>query len=129
MKLLDSNACIAVLNGRNAAVSKRFLAEREDLVICSVVKAELLFGARASAQVTKNLERLKAFFALLPSLQFDDDAAAEYGLLRALLKRAGTPIGANDLLIASIALAHDASVVTHNTREFIRVPALHVETW
>ena len=65
----------------------------------------------------------------LRSLPFDDACAAEYGLLRADLGRAGTPIGANDLMIAAIARHHDVSVVTHNVDEFSRVVGLRVEDW
>jgi tRNA(fMet)-specific endonuclease VapC len=63
------------------------------------------------------------------SLPFDDLAAGHYGLIRATLERAGTSVGANDLLIASIALAHDCLLVTRNSREFEGVVGLRVETW
>ena len=60
---------------------------------------------------------------------FDRDAARIYGSLRADLERAGTMIGPNDLMIASIALAHGLTLVTHNAAEFARVPGLKVEDW
>ncbi len=97
--------------------------------MCSVVKAELLSGARASARVRENLERLARLFALFPSLPFDDEAAAHYGPLRAQLRRSGTPIGGNDMLIAAIALSNDATLVTRNEKEFRLVPGLRVEVW
>ena len=128
--LLDTNACIRILNGTSVAVIKRFSAESpRTVVVCSVVKAELLYGARKSHQVARNLTKLERFFAPLRSLSFDDACAAEYGLLRADLGRAGTPIGANDLMIAAIARHHDVSVVTHNVEEFSRVVGLRVEDW
>jgi tRNA(fMet)-specific endonuclease VapC len=127
--LLDTNVCIAFLNGSDEAVRSRVRDATDDLVLCSVVKAELLYGARRSAQVDHNLERLQQFFALLPSLAFDDGAAEHYGVVRALLASAGTPIGSNDLLIASIALGNGAAVATRNTGEFHRVPGLRVEAW
>ncbi len=65
----------------------------------------------------------------LDSLPFDDNAVEHYGEIRAILAKAGTPIGANDLLMAAIARAHQVTVVTHNLREFMRVPALQIETW
>jgi tRNA(fMet)-specific endonuclease VapC len=63
------------------------------------------------------------------SLSFDDQAAEHYGRVRPLLEHAGTPIGPNDLMIAAIALTHDATVLTRNEREFRRVPGLRVATW
>lgn len=63
------------------------------------------------------------------TLPFDDHAADHYGLMRATLERAGTPVGANDLPIASIALAHDRLLVTRTSREFQRIVGLRVEFW
>lgn len=129
MKLLDTNVCIAYLNGRDARLRDRLLAERNVLALCSMVKAELLYGARKSARVDENLARLDRFFAQFSSLPFDDASASQYGILRALLHRAGTPIGAGDLVIAAITLSEDATLVTRNTREFARIPGLRVEEW
>jgi len=62
-------------------------------------------------------------------LPFEDAAAEKYAKARAHLAALGTPIGPNDLLIATIALAHGLIVVTHNTAEFGRVPGLSIEDW
>src|SRR5262245_26469662 len=125
MKLLDTNVCIAFLNGSDRGVRARLAAEGpEDVVLCSAVKAALLYGARHSEHVERNLSRLAAFFAPFESLPFDDDAAEIYGLVRAQLRRAGRPIGGNDLIIAATALAADATLVTRNQDEFRRVPGL-----
>jgi tRNA(fMet)-specific endonuclease VapC len=128
--LLDANVCIAFLNGTDEGVRDRLLAESaDDVCLCSVVKAELLYGARNSARVDHNLERLRAFFEPFESLPFDDAAAQHYGIVRAQLRRAGTPIGANDMLIAAIALAADLRLATRDRDEFRRVPGLRVESW
>lgn len=128
--LLDTDVVIHFLNGTDAVVRERLLAvDPDEVKLCSVVKAELLHGARASERVDDNLSRLDELFALYDSLPFDDEAAAHYGLLRAQLRRAGTPIGGNDMLIAATALAHDAAVATRNAREYRRVPGLRVEPW
>ena len=130
MFLLDTNVCIAFLNGRDARVRERLLASSpDDIRLCSVVKAELLYGARGSDRVAENLRRLEQFFAPLKSLAFDDAAADWYGTIRAQLRRDGTPIGGNDLLIAAIARATDATLVTRNEGEFRRVPGLRVDVW
>jgi len=94
-----------------------------------VVKAELLFGARKSARPAENLRLLERFFATFSSLPFDDDSADRYGSIRFDLERAGTPIGANDLFIAAIAMANDAVLVTHDVEEFSRVIGLRLEDW
>jgi len=63
------------------------------------------------------------------TLPFDDQSAVIYGQIRAQLAAPGTPIDPNDLLIASIALANNLIIVTHNTREFSRVEGLRLEDW
>ncbi len=128
--LLDANTCIGLLNSSDAELMRRYSARQPaDLVLCSVVKAELLYGARRSARVEFNLKRLEYFAAPLQSLPFDDRCAHDYGVIRADLAAQGTPIGANDLMIAAIARAHDLMLVTHNTKEFSRVAGLRVEDW
>ena len=99
------------------------------MAICQIVKAELIYGAYRSARREANLALLARFFSQFVSLPFDDASAEIYGRIRAELVRAGTPIGPNDLMIAAIALAHDAILVTHNVREFGRVEGLRFEDW
>jgi tRNA(fMet)-specific endonuclease VapC len=128
--LLDTNACIRVLNGSSPAVAARLQGTNpSDVRLCAVVKAELLYGARKSARVDENLRLLRRFFAPFASLPFDDRCADEAGLIRLDLERSGRPIGPNDLLIAATARAHDLVLVTANTREFGRVPGLRVVDW
>src|SRR3970040_726626 len=121
MYLLDTNVCIHLLNEAHPGILQQFQSRSPtDIALCSVVKAELLFGARRSARVEANLQRLNAFFSPLNSLPFDDRCAEHYGLIRADLLAQGKPIGPNDLLIAAIARAHDATLITHNMSEFSR---------
>jgi len=130
MYLLDTNACIRLLNGSSPRLVERLQATpRSQVRLSSIVKAELLFGARRSSRLADNLRLLKDFFSTLPSLPFDDRCAEEYGLLRAELDRAGTPIGPNDMLIAATARANSCTLVTHNAREFSRVSGLQYEDW
>lgn len=127
--LLDTNVCIGWLKG-DTQIKKGWLSKHPDeLRLCSVVKAELLYGARKSVRVEENLRTLQRLFGTVAAVPFEDEAAHWYGLVRAELERAGTPLGPNDLMIAAIALAGDFVVVTRNTREFVRVPGLRVETW
>ena len=130
MYLLDTNICIGYLNGTAAHVlSKMRALSAQDISVCSVVKAELFYGALKSANPVKVLAEQKKFLEQFASLPFDDRAADEYGRIRAHLARRGTPIGPNDLLIAAIALANNATLVTHNTAEFNRVPGLTIADW
>jgi tRNA(fMet)-specific endonuclease VapC len=78
---------------------------------------------------TQTLAKQQLFLQPFQSIPFDDQAAEIYGQVKARLDRAGTPIGASDLLIASSALAHSLILVTHNTCEFSRVEGLALEDW
>ena len=128
--LLDTNVCIEILRGRNSVLKTR-LATRslDELVLCSVVWAELQCGARLAQNPPQELARLQDAFGHWPRLSFDDSAAEAYGEIRAHLQRAGRLIGGNDLLIAAIAHTNNLTLVTHNTGEFTRVPTLPVEDW
>ena len=128
--LLDTNVCIRYLQGRSDSVveqMQRTLAS--DIVVCSVVKAELFYGAARSQNPARSLAVQKRFLNQFISLPFDDKAAEIYGEVRTTLANTGRLIGPNDLLIAAIALANDATLVTHNIREFSRVPNLPFVDW
>lgn len=128
--LLDTNACIASINPGHSPVKLK-LAQHSayEIALCAVVRAELLWGAWRSSRRESNLVLLRNFFAVCPSLPFDDAAAECYGRIRADLTQKGKPIGPNDLMIAAIALASDLTLVSHNTREFSRVDGLRLEDW
>lgn len=130
MYLLDTNACIAVLNGSSEALIARLQRHKPgDIHLCSVVKAELIYGAYHSSRAADNLRLLGRFFEPFISLPFDDACCDSYGRIRSDLARDGMPIGPNDLLIASTAVANDVTLVTANSREFGRVAGLRIENW
>ena len=130
MFLLDTNACVHLLKDSSPILRENFRRhEPSEIRLCSVVKAELIYGARRSHRVEANLESLRRFFAIFESLPFDDHSAEHYGLIRRDLERAGAIIGPNDLMIAATARAHGLVLVTHNTREFSRVDGLNLEDW
>jgi len=130
MYLMDSNVCINSLNGNQEIIKQHFLSHApSEIALCSIVKAELLFGARNSQRMDANLQRLSLFFAPFKSLPFDDRCADEYGLIRSDLKAQGKLIGPNDMLIAAVARAHNAILVTHDTGEFCRITGLRLEDW
>jgi tRNA(fMet)-specific endonuclease VapC len=130
MYMLDTNACIRVLNNTSTALVNRLRTESSSSIkLCSVVKAELLYGARHSARPTENIALLTRFFAPFVSLPFDDRCAEHAASIRAMLATRGRPIGPNDVLIAATASAHNLVLVTHNSREFSRVVGLRTEDW
>lgn len=127
--LLDSNACIALLKRKEAVVQHVERMGVESLYLCAPVRAEQWFGACKSGRVAENQARLRRFFADLPCLPFDAAAAEQCGEIRAFLGKRGTPIGPYDTQIAAIALSHGFILVSHNLREFNRVPGLSVVDW
>jgi len=130
IKLLDTNACIQLWQRKNLNVRRYFVQHSPaDIALCSIVKAELLFGALRSEQKESNSQLLQNLFAPLYSFDFDDNAAEHYAQIRADLTAQGKLIGANDLMIAAIARANKATLITHNTGEFSRVQGLLIEDW
>lgn len=128
--LLDTNAVIVYLNGRCEKLKQQLLQTNpEQIFLCSIVKAELFFGAMKSQNPAKTLANIERLSAQFKSIVFDDNAAEFYGKIRADLSAKGTPIGNNDLMIAAIAIANNVTLITHNTREFNRVENLIIEDW
>ena len=130
IRLLDTNACIQLWQRKNLNLRRHFEQYRPaEIALCSVVKAELLFGALRSEQKENNLQLLQSLFAPLQSFGFDDIAAEHYAQIRDDLTAQGNLIGANDLMIAAIARANQVTLITHNTGEFSRVQGLAIEDW
>ncbi len=125
--LLDSNAVIAVLKGHRGVNARIRQHRPADCAISAIVAHELFFGAYRGQRQAENLARVEAL--RFEVLDFDREDARQAGRLRAALASAGTPIGPFDVLIAGQALARGLTLVTHNVREFLRIPALQVEDW
>ena len=127
--LLDTNIVSDLVRQPQGRVAAKLAEVGEDAIATSiVVAAELRYGAakEASPQLTRQLEAVLGVMEVLP---FEVPADARYSELRTALEQAGTPIGANDLLIAAQAIALDLVLVTDNMREFGRVRGLRVENW
>ena len=133
MYLLDTNACIALINGKPASVRSRFqkaLAADVKVSVSSVVVFELWYGVAKSARPETNAQLVETFFAgPVNLLAFEDEDAKVAGQVRASLEAAGKPIGAYGLLIAGQALRHELTLVTANVREFSRIKGLSWEDW
>lgn len=128
--LLDTNTCIEILRGRNAALLARYAGQpRADIALSAIVRSELPAGALLSAKPDENRRIAEAFCALFPCLAFDSQVADVHAEWHARLRRTGNIIGARDLMIGATALAHKLTVVTHNTDEFRRIDGLSVEDW
>lgn len=127
---LDTNTCIFLLNGNKPLLSKKVLSlSPECIAIPSIVKGELLLGALKSNAREKTITAVDAFLKPFITLPFADNESAIYARIRATLEKRGTIIGPNDLLIAAITLAHGATLITNNTKEFKRVDGLMIEDW
>ncbi len=128
--MLDTNICIYVIKKNPPAVAKRLRALKPfDVGISSVTLAELRYGVVKSGSPERNEEALMGFLAPFEIAPFDDIAAVHYGEIRTHLEKAGLPIGAMDLMIASHARSLDAILVTNNLKEFKRIPGLTIENW
>jgi tRNA(fMet)-specific endonuclease VapC len=125
--LLDSNAIITWFNGRNLALVDRLKSHDGEFGTSTIVIFELYFGAFNSSRVAENINRLVNL--KMPVLEFGEADAQAAGEIRVALKKAGTPIGPYDLLIAAQAKARGLVMVTNNITEFSRVEGLVVEDW
>ncbi|CAG1008487.1 tRNA(fMet)-specific endonuclease VapC [Anaerolineae bacterium] len=127
---LDTNTCIRYINGRSLAIRQKLpTVPAHDIVVCSVVRGELAYGAAKSRMPEVSSDKQARFLRPYVTVPFDDVAALEYGRICARLEQAGTPIGPYDMQIAAIAIVHGLIVITHNTAEFSRISALRIEDW
>ena len=128
--MLDTNIVAFAKNNRPEIVLERMRRfDPGDLCVSAVTLAELEYGVFNSSNPERNQLALTLFLANIDVIPFGDDAAVEYGRIRADLRRKGTPIGANDLMIAAHAKSLGMTLVTNNTKEFSRVEGLMLEDW
>ena len=126
--LLDTNHLSVLVNDPNGRCAQRIRRAAEQAFTSVIVVAEVRFGLakRPSALLEELTEAVISAIKVEP---WESPADIRYAEIRAHLERRGTPISANDMLIAAHALALDATIVTANEREFRRVPGLNVENW
>lgn len=131
--LLDTNACIALINGTEVKVRRRLqraVARESVLLLSSIVAFELWYGVAKSQRKERNTQRVETFLAgPLEWALFDEDDARAAGTVRAELEAVGKPVGAYDVLLAGQARRRGATLVTSNTKEFARVRGLRWEDW
>jgi tRNA(fMet)-specific endonuclease VapC len=125
--MLDTNTCIFVMKDQPSWLPGKFNRHLQQICISTIALGELRTGAEKSQRRAENLDVIEEFKSRVAVLDFDQEAAREYGRIRAELRR--HPIGALDMLIAGHARSRTLVVVTDNVREFRRVLELQVENW
>lgn len=125
--LPDTNIVVALTRHGDARVAQRFARFERQIALSTIVLFELAYGAYCSDRPRVHLDTLDEL--AIPRLEWAEQDARAAGEVRAALKRAATPIGPYDVMIAGQALARDLILVTHNVTEFLRVDGLRVEDW
>ncbi|MFN7970983.1 MAG: type II toxin-antitoxin system VapC family toxin [Acidobacteriota bacterium] len=130
LRLLDTDTCIHLLRETSVGAAERLKrAPAGEIGTTSITAAELRYGALKSARSRENTALVEVFLTPLRRVDLNDDAAIQFARLKHDLTRRGQAIGIMDMLIASIALAAQATLITGNTKEFSRVPGLRIEDW
>ena len=129
--LLDTNIVSYFVKGVSGSLVQRMQVGlgAQDIAISAITRAELRYGVGLMDKFDKRRRRIDLLLKELPALPWGDEAADEFGRLKASLRRNGTPVGDFDTQIAAHALAEDLIFVTHNTRHFENVPGLKLEDW
>jgi tRNA(fMet)-specific endonuclease VapC len=128
MYLLDTNICIALMNGNRQAI-RIFNQFFPQCYTSTIVVAELYKGIYGSQRQVDNLQALNELIQLLDVVPFTIEASLEFGLIQNELKQLARPTGEIDALIAAVARSNDDIVVTNNIRDFQNIPNLKLEDW
>ena len=130
MYLLDTNICIYLLKNTYPTLTEKvFFMSPASIVMSSVTVYELEYGAAKSNRGEKTRQKLAQFMAPFTILPFDCNDAVTAGRIRGFLEKQGKIIGPYDYLIAAQGITKGLTVVTHNTREFERIPDIILEDW
>jgi tRNA(fMet)-specific endonuclease VapC len=127
--LLDTNTVIDYFRGRGKVAERLLALPPSDIGLPAVVAYEVWVGVLGSQNVQRRLSQLERFLSVVGVVPFDAAVARRAAQLRHLLERRGEGIGPMDTLIAATALAHNATLVTRNVKEFARVDGLLVSNW
>jgi tRNA(fMet)-specific endonuclease VapC len=129
MFVLDTNSLIYFFKGIGNVATRLLKMPPKDVRIPSIVLYELEVGIAKSTSPAKRLAQLEALISVTGVLPFGLQEAKSAAQIRVELENRGQSIGPYDILIAAIALANQATLVTHNTREFERIEQLQIEDW
>ena len=127
---IDTNIIIYALKNTYPRIKEHFQKiSSYNIAVPSIVKAEIEYGAKKSKDYNKTIELYNKFLSIYDIVPFTEKETQVYGDIRAQLEKDGNVIGANDMLIAAIAMSHNGILVTHNTSEFSRIKGLKIEDW
>jgi tRNA(fMet)-specific endonuclease VapC len=126
--LLDTDICSAHMR-RPAGLAHRFIQYGGGIAISSVSLAELYAGAYKRPPATRLLALISDLLRDVAVLDFDSACAEQFGRVRGALLQQGVHVATPDLMIASVALVHNLTLVTHNTADFLNVPGLRIDDW
>lgn len=126
--LLDTNICSAHMR-RPASLAHRFIQYTDQLAIATIVLGELYAGAYRHPDPTRLLKLIEELLPELQVLDFDSACAEQFGQLRGQLLQQGIAVSPVDVMIASVAMIHDLTLVTHNTADFQHIPGLRLDDW
>ncbi|PKL38137.1 MAG: VapC toxin family PIN domain ribonuclease [Spirochaetae bacterium HGW-Spirochaetae-1] len=130
MYLLDTNICIYIINKKPVDVLQTLKTKlKKEIYISSITVAELEYGVAKSRFPEKNKISLIEFLSVFNILYFDDNDAAEFGIIKADLEKNGSMIGPMDFLISAQAKSKKLILVTNNIKEFERVKGIRIENW
>ena len=127
--LLDTDTCIYWLNGKKSVRDKLLEIGFQEVSICVITVSELYFGAYNSSKIKQNLTTAEIFIQNIGVLPLSNQTLKQFGQLKAQLRKAGTPVADFDLLIASVAITENLTLVTNNTRHYQRIPKLILDNW
>lgn len=128
MRLLDTDTCIALLQGRESVLQRR-AATSDEVATSWITAAELFYGAAKSIAPDRNRNLVMSLLSTLPVLGLDEAAVQIFGEAKAALERRGQRLDDADLFIGAIAIARNAVVVTGNRRHYARIPGVVLEDW
>ena len=129
MYALDTNTVIYFFKNVGHVAEHLFSLPPHEIALPSVVLYELEVGIAKSTAPEKRRAQLNELLTVVRVLPFTENEAVISAKVRASLEQAGTPIGPLDMMIAGTALANNATLVTHNTKEFSRIDSLRLEDW
>lgn len=127
--MLDTNTASAALRGTAGIDERLQRMDPAQWCISAVTRAELRYGLALKPEATKLAQYVEAFLLATTTAPWDQAAGDAHGVLRARLRRSGTPIGDFDEMIGAHALSLDAVLVTDNTRHFQLIEGLALENW
>ena len=125
--LIDSDILIYFLKGKQEVVERLSQIPIDDLYISRINYTELIYGAYTSAKINQNLKVIEPFLENFTVLEFTKASSLIFAKEKARLKKSGNIIADMDLMIASIAIENDCTLISNNMKHFERIQNLELE--